>query len=139
MDETTRINLKRSLIGEAIAAQRYWLFAERAEEEGYEEAAELFEDLAKEERREHAREIAALLGQPGTTRDNVRAALEGEVAEHRRLYPDFASQARRHGDLHAARRFQELGADEHRHADALRRLLAAMDEPTSTPADAVFG
>jgi rubrerythrin len=60
---------------------------------------------------------------PRLTRENLQAAIDGEVDEHRRLYPGFASQARQAGDIDAAERFQELGADEHRHADALRQEL----------------
>lgn len=123
MNITTRANLEHALRGEALAAVKYWLFEREAEAEGLEDVAELFERIGKEERREHAREIATLLGLPGSTRENLRSAIEGEVDEHRRLYPGFASEARQAGDIDAAERFQELGADEHRHADALRDQL----------------
>lgn len=136
MNTTTRANLEQALRGEALAALKYWLFERQAEAEGLEDIADLFERIGKEERREHARELATLLGMPGSTRENLRAAIEGEVDEHRRLYPGFASQARQAGDIDAAQRFQELGADEHRHADALRqelwRLLAAGDPAAAT-------
>lgn len=123
MNTTTRANLEQALRGEALATLKYWLFERQAEAEGLEDVAELFERIGKEERREHAREIATLLGMPGSTRENLRSAIDGEVDEHRRLYSGFASQARQAGDLDAAERFQELGADEHRHADALRHQL----------------
>lgn len=132
MNTTTHANLQQALRGEALAALKYWLFEEQAEAEGLEEVAELFKQIGKEERREHGREIARLLDLPGTTRENLRSALEGEVDEHRHLYPGFASQARQLGDIEAAERFQELGADEHRHADALRQELDRIgmaDEP----------
>jgi rubrerythrin len=135
MDTTTRTNLEQALRGEALAAFKYWLFEEQAEAESLEDVTELFERIGKEERREHGREIARLLGLPGTTRENLQSAIEGEVDEHRRLYPGFASQARQAGDIEAAERFQELGADEHRHADALRSELARLgtdDEPVGT-------
>jgi rubrerythrin len=123
MNTTTRANLEQALSGEALAALKYWLFEKQADAEGHDDVAELFERIGKEERREHGREIARLLGLPGTTRENLRSAIDGEVDEHRRLYPGFASQARQAGDIDAAERFQELGADEQRHADALRREL----------------
>ena len=127
MNTTTRANLEQALRGEALAALKYWLFEERAEAEDREEVAELFEAIGKQERREHAREIATMLGMPGSTRQNLVSSIEGEVDEHRRLYPQFASMARRTGDIEAAELFQELGADEHRHADALRNQLARLE------------
>jgi rubrerythrin len=39
------------------------------------------------------------------------------------MYPHFAAEARQAGDLGAALLFQELGADEQTHAEALRRLF----------------
>ena len=127
MNTTTRANLEQALRGEALAALKYWLFEEQAEAEGLEEVAELFERIGKQERREHAREIATMLGMPGSTRENLLSSIEGEVDEHRRLYPGFASMARQMGDIEAAERFQELGADEHRHADALRSQLERLE------------
>jgi rubrerythrin len=126
MHPMTRANLEAALAGEAMASLRYRLFADQAEEEGLEEIEELLETIAKEERREHAAEIAAELGLVRTTRENLAAALEGEVTEHRRLYPLFAAQARRVGDLETAKLFQELGADEHAHADLIRTALARL-------------
>ena len=112
MDTTTRATFEQALRGEALAALKYWLFEDRAEAEGREEVAELFEAIGKQERREHAREIATLLGMPGSTRENLVSSIEGELDEHRRLYPGFASMARQAGDMRPPSRFQELGADE---------------------------
>ncbi len=127
MNTTTRANLEQALRGEALATLKYSLFEERAKAEGREEVAELFERIGKQERREHAREIATMLGMPGSTRENLLSSIEGEVDEHRRLYPGFASMARQTGDIEAAELFQELGADEHRHANALRSQLERLD------------
>ncbi len=127
MNTTTRANLEQALRGEALATLKYSLFEERAEAEGLEDVAELFERIGKQERREHAREIATMLGMPGSTRENLLSSIEGEVDEHRRLYPGFSSMARQMGDIEAAERFQELGADEHRHANALRSQLERLD------------
>jgi rubrerythrin len=134
MNPTTRTNLELALRGEALASLRYWLFEQQAEAEGLEDVAELFERIGKEERRQHAQEIATLLEMPRSTRENLRAAIDGEVDEHRRLYPGFASQARQAGDIDAAERFQELGADEHRHADALRHELERLVSDGATAA-----
>ena len=127
MEAITRLHLERALAGEALASLRYELFADRAEEEGLDDVAELFEEISKQERKEHFREIADMLGLIGTTAQNLQAALAGEVTEHRSLYPLYAGEAHRAGDDAAAERFIELGGDEHRHADRLRNALGALE------------
>ena len=127
MEAVTRRHLEEALCGEALAALRYALFADRATDEGLEDIAELFREIGEEERREHFREIAELLGLVRTTAENLEMALAGEVTEHRRLYPQYAGEARRAGDEEIAEQFIELGEDEHRHADRLRGALAATE------------
>jgi rubrerythrin len=127
MEPVTRLHLERALAGEAMASLRYTLFADRAEEEGLDDVAELFEEISKQERKEHFREIAEMLGLVGTTAQNLQAALAGEVTEHRSLYPLYAGEAHRAGDESVAERFIELGGDEARHADRLRNALAALE------------
>lgn len=127
MNTRTRLNIEAALAGEALAALRYQLFADQARREGCERVAELFEAAGLEERKEHFRELATLVGLIGPTRDNLRTAIAGEVTEHRNLYPRFAAQAHQDGDNEIAERFQELGADEHRHADRLRDALEELE------------
>lgn len=127
MEAITRQHLETALGGEALASLRYLLFADRAREDGMTDVAELFLEIAQEERREHFREIAEQLGLVGTTHENLEMALAGEVTEHRRLYPEYAGEARRAGDEAIAEQFIELGEDEHRHADRLRGALAASE------------
>jgi rubrerythrin len=127
MEPRTRRNVEAALAGEAMAALRYLLFADQAREEGYPRVAGLFESAGRQERREHFRELAGLIGLVGTTESNLRTAISGEMTEHRSLYPRYAAEARRAEDLEVAARFQELGADEHRHADVLRGALEELE------------
>jgi rubrerythrin len=127
VDDRTRMNVEAAIAGEALAALRYQLFADQAREEGCEDIADLFESTGRSERREHFRELAALAGLTQSTRDNLRAAIHGEVTEHRSLYPHYAALARKAGDDAVAERFQELGADEHRHVDRLRQALEELE------------
>jgi rubrerythrin len=123
MHPMTRANLEAALAGEAMAALRYRLFADRAEDDGLDEIEELFESIGCDERREHAREIADALGIVHPTRENLEEALQGDVTEHHRLYPMFAAQARRVGDIDAAELFEALGRSEHIHADEIREAI----------------
>lgn len=127
MNSRTRLNIEAALAGEALAALRYQLFADQAEQEGYERVAELFARAGQRDRKDHFRELAALVGLIGSTRENLRTAIAGEVTEHRSLYPRFASQALQDNDRQVAERFEELGADEHRHAERLRDALEEME------------
>lgn len=127
MNGRTRMNIEAALAGEAMAALRYQLFAEQAKHEGLPQIADLFRSVGRQERTEHFRELAADFGLIGTTRDNLRLAVLGEVAEHRTLYPEFARLARQDGDESVATRFEELGADEREHAEMLRKALEDLD------------
>jgi rubrerythrin len=126
MDPMTRANLEAALACEALAALRYSLFADRAEDEGLDEVGQLFEAICCDQRRECAREIANALGIVLATRENLATALEGEVTEHHRLFPLFAAQARRVGDREAAELFVALGRQEHVHADRIRAAMARL-------------
>jgi len=131
MHPMTRANLEAALAGEALAALRYRLYADRADDEDLADVAALFEDIGREERRDHARRIAGALGVVGSSRANLTAALDGELTEHHRLYPSFAAQARRVGDLEAAALFEELARDEDVHA---KRQSATLEQHLGVPA-----
>jgi rubrerythrin len=101
----TEKNLLAAFAGESQARNRYSFFASVARKEGYEQIAAVFEDTAQNER-EHAKlffkelkggdvEITASYpgGVIGTTKENLKAAAEGEKMEWGTLYPDFAKTA----------------------------------------------
>lgn len=127
MQSRTRFNVEAALAGEAMAALRYQLFADQARSEGHERIAELFAVAGIEDRFEHFRELAALAGLVGSTRQNLHTAIAGEVTEHRSLYPRFASQAHQDGEDEVAERFRLLGTDEHRLCDRLRDALEELE------------
>ncbi len=132
MHPMTRANLEAALAGEAMAALRYRLFADRARQDDMSDMEDLFESIAQQERREHARELAEALGVVRTTRENLAAALEGEILEHRRLFPVFAAQARRVGDYEVAEMFEQLGREEHVNAERFRLALSGLTRAPAT-------
>ncbi len=127
MQGRTRHNVEAALADEAMAVLRYQLFADQAHEEGYERIAELFQVAASCERTEHFRRLAGLVGLIGTTRENLKAAIGGEVTEHRSLYPRFAAQAMEDGEPEAERRFGLLHTDGQCHGDRLREALDELE------------
>ena len=103
---TTIQNLRAASQGEADAVQRYELFAQRAEQDGYPQVAKLFRAAAVSERihlRNHQLVLQALGEKPAmptparvevrTTRENLLVPIEGERGEATQTYPRYARQA----------------------------------------------
>jgi rubrerythrin len=83
--------------------------------------------------REHAVEMAELLGWVGTVQENVLASVIGDATTHGINYATLAGEARAAGDHAAADLFRRLTADETEAASGLlalasRRSKDAFDE-----------
>ena len=98
MEECKRC-LKQSIDGESTAVSMYSDFASKADEENLPKIANLFRSLAKAER-VHIKNHKSALKQPdyeavlddysvGSTIDNLKAAIEGETYEFKKMYPRF--------------------------------------------------
>src|SRR4030043_1749309 len=98
----TEQNLLKSFAGESQARNRYEFFASVARKEGYEQIANIIMETALQEK-EHAKRFFKFLeggmteimasypsGKIGSTKENLKAAAEGEREEWRDVYPDFA-------------------------------------------------
>jgi rubrerythrin len=114
---TTLDNLQAAFHGESNANARYLVFATKADEEGYGEVASLFRAAAKAEEI-HARNHAAVIKEmggipqllieptvPKTTRENLKAAIEGESYERDIMYPEFIEVAKAQKATAALRSF----------------------------------
>ena len=93
-----------------------------AQQEGYEELAELFLKTARNEQ-EHARVWYQELGHIGNTAENLLAAAEGENYEWTDMYERMAREADEEGFHDLADRFRMVGAIEKRHEERYRKLL----------------
>ena len=131
-------NLARAFAGEAQANTRYTVYAKVARKEGWEWIARIFEETAANEA-VHGEEFLEMLqklggtspnmqlsaGYPyqlGTTVENLRYALEGELEEHDQAYPAFAEMARREGYEDAARLWLQIARIEGVHHNTFRDL-----------------
>jgi rubrerythrin len=130
----TEKNLLTGFAGESQARNRYFYFAEKAREEGYEQIAAIFAETSEQER-EHARrqfsyleggEVEFTAGFPagvvGTTRDNLQAAADGEHYENTEMYPGFAEVADKEGFPEIANLFRRIAVAEKRHEDRYLKL-----------------
>ena len=137
---TTLDNLQTAFNGESNANSRYLVFAKKADEEGYGEVASLFRAAAKAEEihaSNHAAVIRQMSATPvahieativGTTRENLRAAMEGEVYERDIMYPEFIEVAKREKASAALRSFTFALKVEAVHAILYSDALANLDK-----------
>jgi len=136
----TEENLLKSFAGESQARNRYEFFASVAKKEGYEQIAAIFMETSNQEK-EHAkrffkfleggmREISA--GYPagiiGTTKENLKAAAEGENEEWTKLYPHFAEVAKEEGFPEVAAAYKMIARVEAEHERRYLKLLQNISE-----------
>ncbi len=132
--------LLASFAGESQARNRYTYFAGVAEKEGYLQIAELFRETAENEK-EHAKlffkyleggmvKITAMYpaGTIGTTRENLKAAADGEHEEWSALYPDAAKVALEEGFPEVAETFKQVAEVENAHEARYRKLAANVEQ-----------
>lgn len=126
----TEESLKAAFAGESQAAEKYTVYAEQAEEEGYANVGKLFRAIAFAETR-HARNHFRVMGQIGATADNLLAAFEGESFEVDEMYPAYHSIAKAQGNNQAVRSINYALKSEADHkdmyTDAREQVLAGKD------------
>jgi rubrerythrin len=136
----TEQNLLKSFAGESQARNRYEFFASVAKKEGYEQIAAIFLETAGQEK-EHAKRFFKFLeggmteiqasypaGIIGTTKENLKAAAEGENEEWTTLYPKFAEIAKKEGFSEIAAAFRMISKVEAEHERRYLKLLQNVSE-----------
>ena len=119
--------LRQAFSGEAKAALRLKVYAERAEEEGYPQIAKLFRVIARSEEIHGARALR-LLKKTKTTEENLAESFESERGVAEVAYAEFVRLAEAEGDRAAALHFSQSRDVEEGHAnlykEAMNHLLA---------------
>ena len=127
-------NLKEAFAGESQANRRYLWFAQKADIEGYPDAAALFRSVAEGETG-HAHghlEYLAEVGDPasgepiGDTEENFKASIAGETYEYTQMYPGFSKTAREEGFDEIAEWFETLARADKSHAGRFQQGLDAL-------------
>lgn len=129
--DLTAINLMKAFAGESMARNKYDLFADVAEEEGWHAVARHFREAAENEKWHARAEFKAyheiVDGKPlEVTTKNLVTAAEGENYEHTTMYPNFAKIAEDEGKKAIARLFTAIGKVEIEHEReylALKKML----------------
>ena len=123
-DSKTYQNLMTAFAGESQARNKYTYFASAAKKEGYEQIAAIFEETANNEK-EHAKMWFKLLngGAVPSTKENLKAAAEGENYEWADMYDSFAKEAEEEGFKEIANKFRLVAAIEKEHEERYLKLL----------------
>lgn len=122
--QQTRKNLEAAFAGESMANRKYLYFAKLAREKGNEEVAKLFEETAHQETAHAFGHLQLLYPKDKlSVADILRIAMEGELYETNRMYPEFERIAREEKDAAAVGEFQEQAAESAEHATLFRKEL----------------
>src|SRR3989304_1855901 len=118
-------NLKAAFGGESQANRLYLAFAQKAEEEGFTQAAKLFKAAAEAETI-HALNHVRITGQGKSTIDNLGTAVSGETFEFKKMYPDYLAIAKQEGNKQATWSFDVASKVEQVHAKLYQKALDAL-------------
>ncbi len=148
--KSTIENLTKAFIGESQARNRYTFYAKIAQNEGYDQIAEIFLITADNER-EHAKWLFRLINELkkksgesfdeivveavapttlGTTAENLKAAIAGENYEYTKMYPEFADVAEKEGFPEIAARLRAIARAEEHHEERYKKLLKEVESGT---------
>ena len=147
--EKTIENLAKAFVGESQARNRYTFYAKIAQKEGFEQIAEIFLTTADNER-EHAKWLMRLINELkkksgndieisvdapvptvlGDTKENLKAAIEGENYENTKMYPEFADIAEKEGFPEIAKRLRAIAVAEKHHEERYQKLLNEVEGNT---------
>jgi rubrerythrin len=132
--------LLKSFAGESQARNRYEFFASVARKEGFEQIANIFQETALQEK-EHAKRFFKFLeggateitasypaGKIEITKENLKAAAEGEHEEWSELYPHFAEVAKAEGFPEIATAYKTIAKVEAEHERRYLKLLQNVSE-----------
>lgn len=139
-------NLTKAFIGESQARNRYTFYSSIARKEGYIQISQIFEMTATQEK-EHANWLMKMIQTLkedvnglkveaeanftlGTTQENLKAAIEGEMYENKEMYPEFAKVAREEGFEDIAKRLESIAIAEGHHAERYSKLHTVLTDGT---------
>ncbi len=105
MKKMTERFLREAFAGESQAHMKYILYAKKAEEEGFKNVARLFRAIAFAEEI-HAFHHFRVLGQLGSTADNLQDAINGENFEIEEMYPAYENTATLQKEENAQKTFK---------------------------------
>ncbi|MFP4393115.1 MAG: rubrerythrin family protein [Desulfohalobiaceae bacterium] len=126
MSQTVQ-DLKEAFAGESQANRKYLAFAQQAEKEGYPGVGKLFRAAAEAETVHAHAHLRAMQG-VGSTQENLKEAVAGEIHEFKNMYPDMINHAQEEGHKQAERSFRYANEVEKVHAELYQKALDNLDQ-----------
>lgn len=121
-------DLQAAFSGESQANRKYLAYAEKADQDGYPQAAKLFRAAAAAET-VHAHNHFRAMGAVKSTVENLKDAIAGENYEAVTMYPDFLEDAKAEGEnKKAIRSFEFALAVEKTHEALYTEMLENLEE-----------
>jgi len=130
--EKTLENLKNAFAGESQANRRYLAFAQKADEEGFSQAAKLFRAAAEAET-VHALNHLRTMGEVKSTAENLDTAISGETFEFKKMYPDYVKTANKEKNTQATWSFNVANQVEQVHANLFTKTAKALKAGKELP------
>ncbi|MFX0001085.1 MAG: rubrerythrin family protein [Candidatus Hodarchaeota archaeon] len=122
----TEKGLKEAFAGESQANRKYLAFGQKADQEGFPQIAKIFRAAAAAET-VHAHNHLRVLGGIKSTKENIKAAMEGEHHEFSKMYPEFIEAAKKEGNKEAERTFNYANEVEKVHHKLYSAALEAIE------------
>lgn len=123
--------LKEAFAGESQANRKYLAFAEKADKEGFAQAAKLFRAAAEAETVHAHNHLRAMKG-IGPTKENLDAAVKGETFEFKKMYPEMIEAAKAEKQKEAESSFSFANEVEKIHAKLYQGVLDNLGKSKET-------
>lgn len=128
-------DLQAAFAGESQANRKYLAYAEKADKDGYPQAAKLFRAAAAAET-VHAHNHFRAMGAVKTTVENLKDAISGENYEVVTMYPDFLADAKDEDENKKAIRSFEFALEVEKTHEALyKAMLENLDDAKEDTVD----
>jgi rubrerythrin len=134
MMSKTANNMKDAFGGESQAYQRYLAFAQRAADEYKEGVYKLFHAVAASEKIHAQRHLSYMKG-VGSTSENLKQAMDGEMHEFKTLYPKMIAEAKEEAEEGPAISLSHAGEVEKTHHELFKK---AFENPEKFPVQEYF-
>jgi len=128
----TEKNLAEAFAGESQANRKYLAFAKKADEEGYPRAARLFRAAADAET-VHAHNHLRAMDGIKSTKENLKAAVDGETFEFKEMYPKMIEEAKEENQSEARISFSYANKVEAIHAGLYQNYLDDLENNEDIP------
>ena len=130
----TANNMVEAFAGESQAYQRYLAFAQRAADEYREGVYKLFHAVAASEKIHAQRHLGYMKG-IGSTTENLKQAMDGEMREFKTLYPKMIEEAKKEKEEGPVISLSHASEVEKTHHDLFKK---ALEDPEKFPVQDYF-